>query len=77
MLYVAGSLLIALALISALAALFTTFVQYRAQMFAALRTLSLDSAYERKLAAPAPYPLGPAVSARLDRPVRPAPRLAA
>ncbi len=77
MLYVAGSLLIAFALIGALAVLFTTFAHYRAQMFAALRTLNLDGIYEREKVAIARRPSGPAISARLDRPVRPAPRLAA
>lgn len=75
--YAISSLLFIVALIAAASAITATFVQYRAQMLAALRTLSLDSIHQPKTAASAPYPVGPSVRARLDRPGRPAPRLAA
>ena len=81
MLYIAGSLLFASALICALAVTFMTFAQYRTRMVAALRTLSLDGIHERNQLASAFDPSGAAVRARLahpdHRPVRPAPRLAA
>ncbi len=75
--YAIGSLLFVLALVAALGVIAANFVHYRAQMLAALRTLSLDSIHEHKPTAFIPYPSGPAVRARLDRPGRPAPRLAA
>jgi hypothetical protein len=75
--YAIGSLLFGVALVAALATIIGNFVHYRAQMLAALRSLSLDSIHGHKPAAIAPYPVGPAVNARRDRPVRPAPRLAA
>lgn len=75
--YAVGSLLFGVALVSALATILANFVQYRAQMLAALRSLSLDGIHGHKPAAAAPYPVGPAISVRRDRPVRPAPRLAA
>ncbi|MBO9582307.1 MAG: hypothetical protein J7498_15575 [Sphingobium sp.] len=75
--YAIGSLLFGFALAAALATIIANFVHYRAQMLAALRTLSLDSVHDRKSTAFAPYPPGTAVRVRLDRPGRPAPRLAA
>ncbi len=77
MFYLAGSLLFAFALVAALGTIIANFVHYRAQMVAALRTLSLDGLYERERTALAPAPSGLAVMARRDRPVRPAPQLAA
>lgn len=75
--YAIGSLLFSVALIAASSVIVSNFVRYRAQMLAALRTLSLDGVHEPKTAARSPYPEGPAVRVRLDRPGRPAPRLAA
>lgn len=75
--YAIGSLLFVVAVVAASSVIVADFVRYRAQMLAALRTLSLDSIHEPKMAASAPYPAGPAVRVRLDRPGRPAPRLAA
>ena len=75
--YAIGSLLFGVALVAALATIFADFVHYRAQMLAALRSLSLDGIHAHKPTAATPYPVGPAVSGRRDRPVRPAPRLAA
>ena len=75
--YAIGSFLFIVALAAALSVTVANFVHYRAQMLAALRTLSLDSIHEPKTAARSPYPAGPAVRVRLDRPGRPAPRLAA
>lgn len=75
--YAIGSLLFGVALVAALATIFADFVHYRAQMLAALRSLSLDGIHGHKPTAAAPYPVGAAVSGRRDRPVRPAPRLAA
>ncbi len=80
MLYVAGSLLFAVASMCALLVTFMTFAQYRAQMIAALRTLSLDGVHEPRPSTFAPDPSG-LVRARLAhpdrRPGRPAPHLAA
>ncbi|MBO9671588.1 MAG: hypothetical protein J7485_13855 [Sphingobium sp.] len=75
--YAIGSLLFVAALVAASSVIIANFVHYRAQMLAALRTLSLDSVHEHKPTAFDPYPSGPAVRTRLDRPGRPAPRLAA
>ncbi len=77
MLYAAGSLLFAFALVSALGVIFASFLQYRAQMVAALRTLRLDGIHETRMSA-RPSPSGLAVMPRRNRrPVRPAPHLAA
>lgn len=77
MLYAAGSLLFAFALVSALIVIVANFLQYRAQMVAALRTLRLDGIHETRMS-PRPSPSGLAVMPRPDRrPVRPAPHLAA
>lgn len=77
MFYLAGSLLFAVALMSALAVTFIMFAQYRAQMLAALRTLSLDGIHGAQRSPVASAPSGLAIRARQDRPGRPAPYLAA
>ncbi len=77
MLYAAGSLLFAFALVSALGVIFASFLQYLAQMVGALRTLRLDGIQEARRSA-SPSPSGLAVMPRRDRrPVRPAPHMAA
>lgn len=73
MLYVAGSLLFAFALVAALAVIAASFAHYRVQMVAALRTLSLDGIHEPAKRRPSGLSLTP----RLDRPALPARRLAA
>jgi hypothetical protein len=79
--YAIGSLLFGSALICALAVTFVTFTQYRVQMVAALRTLSLDGVHGPKSTAITLSPSGLAVRARRAlpdrRPARPAPHLAA
>jgi hypothetical protein len=73
--YAFGSLLFGFALVAALVATAGNFIHYRAQMVAALRTLSLGGIHRPTMAASSPS--GLPLKARLDRPARPAPHLAA